>query len=155
MSNKPATTTGAPPIMVADLILRDEPEKLISFAEQFGSELSNSKLSTSQIRLAFGQIRQIEAMWRIPSQQAQAERLLLLLKPRMAYQTARENNAGNALLQEILSKGIDAVYENTSAASTERAVRFHRFVDLCEALLAYHKVTEVKNRSRLGHARHD
>ncbi len=124
---------------IKTIIQKDQPEMLVKFAEDEGRELAHRRLTTSQIRHVFGQVRQIEAMWRIPTQHQQAERLLLLLKPRMAYQAAKENNEGVARLRDTLTKAIDAVYESTSAGDAEREQRFRRFTELFEALLAYHK----------------
>jgi len=119
-------------------------QKLVSFAEVQGGALQNYGLTTSQIRLSFGQVRQIEAMWSISGQREQAERLLMLLKPRIAYQAARDNKDGSKLLRDILSAGIDAVFEDTSPGSDERTARFRRFTELFEALLAYHKVAGIR-----------
>ena len=119
-------------------------QKLVSFAEVQGGALQNYGLTTSQIRLSFGQVRQIEAMWSISGQREQAERLLMLLKPRIAYQAARDNKDGSKLLRDILGAGIDAVFEDTSPGSDERTARFRRFTELFEALLAYHKVAGIR-----------
>jgi len=119
-------------------------QKLVSFAEVQGGALQNYGLTTSQIRLSFGQVRQIEAMWSISGQREQAERLLMLLKPRIAYQAARDNKDGSALLRNILSAGIDTVFEDTPPGSDERTARFRRFTELFEALLAYHKVAGIR-----------
>ena len=119
-------------------------QKLVSFAEVQGGALQNYGLTTSQIRLSFGQVRQIEAMWSISGQREQAERLLMLLKPRIAYQAARDNKDGSKLLRDILSAGIDTVFEDTLLGSDERTARFRRFTELFEALLAYHKVAGIR-----------
>lgn len=122
-------------------------QKLVSFAEVQGGALQNYGLTTSQIRLSFGQVRQIEAMWSISGQREQAERLLMLLKPRIAYQAARDNKDGSKLLRDILSAGIDVVFEDTPPGSdmaVERTTRFRRFTELFEALLAYHKVASIR-----------
>ena len=129
---------------IRTIIQTNDIQKLVDFAEKQGYELQSSGLTTSQIRLSFGQVRQIEAMWSISGQRKQAERLLMLLKPRIAYQAARDNKAGSALLRNILSAGIDTVFEDTLLGSDERTARFRRFTELFEALLAYHKVAGIR-----------
>jgi len=129
---------------IRNIIQKDQPEQLIIFAEKEGRELATlekkqERLTTTQIRNVFGQVRQIEAMWRIPAQREQAERLLLLLKPRIAYQAAKEKKQGVEQLARTLTDAIDAICENTAPYSNERKVRFSHFVDLFEAILAYHK----------------
>jgi CRISPR-associated protein Csm2 len=131
---------------IKTIIQEDQPERLVKFAEKEGRGLAKLQLTPSQIRNVFGQVRQIEAMWRIPTQQAQAERLLLLLKPRMAYQAAKENNRGVQQLRDILTEAIEAVYENTAPRDDERERRFRRFTELFEALLAYHKAESGEGR---------
>lgn len=131
---------------IKTIIQKDQPELLVKLAEKEGRGLAQSQLTTNQIRNVFGQVRQIEAMWRIASQRDQAERLLLLLKPRMAYQAAKENNRGVTQLRDLLTDAIDAVYENTTARDKEREQRFRRFTELFEALLAYHKAELEKGK---------
>lgn len=138
--NAPVTQNSTLQSELQAIIKQNDIQKLVTFAEKQGRELQNSGLTTSQIRLSFGQVRQIEAMWSINGQREQAERLLMLLKPRVAYQAARDNKAGNKLLCDILSAGIDAVFDGTMPSSDERTARFRRFTELFEALLAYHKV---------------
>jgi CRISPR-associated protein Csm2 len=125
---------------VRAIIQNNDIERLVTLAETEGRNLQNGGLTTSQIRLAFGKVRQIEAMWSIEGQREQAERQLMLLKPRIAYQAARDGKEGSNLLRNILAEGIDAVFENTAPGSVERTDRFRRFTELFEAVLAYHKV---------------
>lgn len=138
-SNVP-TTQNTPQSDMRAIIQTNDIQKLVDYAEKQGRDLQSNGLTTSQIRLSFGQVRQIEAMWSIDGQREQAERLLMLLKPRIAYQAARDKEAGSVLLRDILSAGIDAVFEGTAPGSDERSARFRRFSELFEALLAYHKV---------------
>lgn len=134
---------------IQPLILNDQPDKLVALAEREGKLLAQGNLTTSQIRQVFGQVRQIQAMWRIETQRAQAERLLMLLKPRVAYQAAkagRDEKEGIDRLRAILNEAIDAIYANSEAGSTERNLRFGRFTELFEALLAYHKVESEQRK---------
>jgi CRISPR-associated protein Csm2 len=133
---------------IKTIIQKDQPELLVGEAKKLGEGLAQAELTTNQIRNVFGQVRQIEHMWRIPAQRAQAERLLLLLKPRMAYQAAKEDKSGVKKMVETLTEAIDAVFENAPPA--EREPRFRRFTELFEAVLAYHRAAV---ESRKGNQR--
>lgn len=114
---------------------------LVKTAQDWGSYLANKKvgLSTSQIRGIFGQVRQIEMNWPPdvddPDRARRAERDLILLKPKLAYQAARdaEKNREKPVyqLERILSPAIDLVQGDRQ--------NFQRFVDFFEAILAYHR----------------
>ncbi len=45
------------------IIVRADTKLLVDEAERFGGELARDRLSTSQIRSAFGTVRQIQATW--------------------------------------------------------------------------------------------
>jgi CRISPR-associated protein Csm2 len=59
-----------------------------------------------------------------------------MLKPKMAYAAARAQGQGAKILTSVLSHAIDAVGSDAS--------KFPRFVDLFEAILAYHKAAGGK-----------
>ena len=114
------------------IVVRGEAEALVRVAEQVGARLARS-LSTSQIRGIFGTVRRIEMNWQDSSPEArrqQAQRDLVLLKPKLAYQAKRQG-AGVQQLREVLTPAIDRV-------KGDRA-RFRNFVDFFEAILAYHR----------------
>lgn len=110
-------------------------------AEQLGRELADGRLKTSQIRNVFGAVRRIEMSW--PRTGADEQRRddafheLLLLKPKLAYQAARNQseNGGRAvkMLEQNLRPLIDGVGKDRE--------RFQRFVDFFEATLAYHRAS--------------
>jgi CRISPR-associated protein Csm2 len=116
---------------VIEIITQDNPQLLVEEADRAGEQLANQKLTKSQIRNIFGTVRQIQANWP-PSISPQDEkarvRELLLLKPKLAYQAARESKVEP--LADVLDVAIDQV-------QGQRA-RFQRFVELFEAILAYH-----------------
>jgi CRISPR-associated protein Csm2 len=122
---------------IKQIIQEDQPRMLVEFAEREGEKLKDQGLTTSQIRSFFGQVRQIEAMWRIQDQRVEAERSFVLLKPRLAYQKQREKKT--AELADILTAAVDAAVDKVERGSPELTVRFQRFVELFEAVLAYHK----------------
>ena len=121
------------------IIVEGDAERTVQVAEKLGQDLAKKhKLSTSQIRNIFGTVRRIEMTWpeqpegdEEKQQAAQAQRELLLLKPKMAYQAKRERGRGVQTLVQVLSEAIDLVESDRQ--------RFQHFVDFFEAVLAYHK----------------
>ncbi len=106
---------------------------LIQKAEELGKELSK-ELTTSQIRNIFGEVRSIEQEVGLAEKTLplNVQRRLLMLKPKMAYQVGRfSNNGGLKALVATLSQAIDLIGDDVR--------RFHTFVDLFEAILAYHR----------------
>jgi CRISPR-associated protein Csm2 len=96
-------------------------------AEKIGQGLSGT-LTKSQIRNIFGTVRQIQMNWTGEVQKAASYRRLLMLKPKIKYQAARTREVKP--LADVLDKAIDYVGDDR--------VRFGRFVDFFEAILAYH-----------------
>ncbi len=119
------------------IIVEGDAEKTVREAESLGKSLAR-QLTTSQIRNIFGTVRRIEMNWPIsPKTETErkrarkAQRDLLLLKPKMAYQAKRERGKGVRILTDVLSQAIDLVEGDRD--------RFQNFVDFFEAILAYHK----------------
>ncbi len=108
-------------------------EVLVKQATQFGYAVKDEGLTKSQIRGIFGTVRQIQAAWDKNTAQ-QNLRKVLLLKPRLAYQGAREPKVRP--LVDVLTSAIDFIAEVKTP--DEQRKRFGYFVDLFEAILAYH-----------------
>lgn len=112
-------------------------QEAIKFAENFGRDLSR-KLSTSQIRNVFGEVRRIQMKGETSSFDSE----LLLLKPKLAYAKARRSGVGRDAadaaedLEKVLSSAIDAVFVGDQSKKFER---FQNFANFFEAILAYHK----------------
>ena len=108
----------------------------IEFAEKFGLALATGtdkdKLTTSQIRNFFGEVRRIQM-----KPLAESHTDLLLLSPKLAYAAARSGGAGPQAFQREMQKALVAVNPDEP---TGREQRFQNFCDLLEAILAYHKV---------------
>lgn len=122
---------------VETLMLQDESgAELVTFARQTARALVTQNLTRSQIRSIFTEVRQIEAIW--PS--VAAMRRLSMLKPKLAYQAARSNTVN--YLRDVLT---DAIEQVLKAPDVQRDIRFERFVDLFEAILAYHRAEGGKN----------
>lgn len=124
-------------IMTAD----QSGKEMVDFASLTAKNLVRSGLTRAQIRNIFTEVRRIEALWATDS--SRALRRLNMLKPKLAYQTKRmENREGSPLkpLQDILSEAIDEVEK-----SQDKNQAFDRFVDLFEAILAYHRAEGGRN----------
>lgn len=117
----------------------DGAERLVREADQFGRDLKNKGLTTSQIRALFGEVRQIQAQWGMTGeeQRRQALRRLILLKPKMAYRARRESGRAVQELVDVLDPAIDLVIDEED--DERRSDHFDRFVEFFEAILAYHK----------------
>jgi CRISPR-associated protein Csm2 len=109
-----------------DLIIGGDAIKLVEVAERLGKELKQNRLTTSQIRNVFGEVKRLQ----MRPFDRQAARQLLLLKPRLAYQAGRHGGAVRDLAR-VLSKAVDRVGEDPQ--------RFANFVEFFEAILAYHR----------------
>ncbi|MFQ6102116.1 MAG: type III-A CRISPR-associated protein Csm2 [Anaerolineae bacterium] len=115
------------------IIVDGNAEVTVKQAEVLGRDLAR-QLTTNQIRNIFGTVRRIEMNWPENASEEQARRAqreLLLLKPKMAYQAKRERGQGVQTLVNVLTDAIDLVGKDRT--------RFQYFVDFFEAILAYHK----------------
>lgn len=126
--------------VVQDIIRTNDAKTLVEEAKRFGQELANNQLTKAQIRNIFGTVREIEAAWQSAEDSPLSLRRLLLLKPKLAYQGARTSQVRP--LGNVLEDAVDAVADTDDPE--EQLVRFGRFVDLFEAILAYH--TEAGGR---------
>ena len=122
-------------IMTAD----DDGKALVDFAKTTAERLVKDQLSRSQIRNIFTEVRQIEAMW--SGNETEAMRRLNMVKPKLSYQSARHRQV--KYLEKTLSEAIDEV--NKAATLEEKTERFQRFVNLFEAILAYHRAAGGRN----------
>ena len=119
------------------IVQKGDAKVTVEQGELLGQRLAR-QLSTNQIRNIFGTVRRIEMNWpenaNTDAQRARvsrAQRELILLKPKMAYQAKRERGQGVKELTDVLGEAIDLV-ENDHG-------QFHHFVDFFECILAYHK----------------
>ena len=116
----------------------DGAETLVRTAEALGKYLQHQRLTTSQIRAIFGEVRQIQAEWGINKEsRRKALRKLILLKPKMAYRARRESGRAVAALRDVLVPAIDLVINEEDQGKQDQ--NFLNFVDFFEAILAYHK----------------
>ncbi|MCG2787966.1 MAG: type III-A CRISPR-associated protein Csm2 [Anaerolineae bacterium] len=140
-----STNSGATPTISKDslekIIVDGDVELLVNEAKDFSPKLVNpswkesDRLSTSQIRAIFGEVRQIQGQLSVDFDKAL--RRLYLVKPKLAYRAKKENKEGVRALTTVLDQALDFVYAEKD--KTNRKERFERFVQLFEAILAYHK----------------
>jgi CRISPR-associated protein Csm2 len=115
----------------------DGAETLVASADAIGQELCRG-LTTSQIRALFGEVRQIQGIWDVSSEERRkaALRRLILLKPKMAYRARKESKAVGRLVG-YLKPALDEVIKETDPV--KQTNNFKRFVEYFEAILAYHQ----------------
>lgn len=109
----------------SDWIVNKIDEDAVSFTEKFGSYLANNRLTTSQIRNIYGELKRIQ-MKGFDDEKTS----FLLLLPKMAYAAKRNNNEGLTALKKVFEKMHKQV---------QKAEHYKNMMDLMEAILAYHK----------------
>jgi CRISPR-associated protein Csm2 len=118
----------------------DDGARLVKFAQEKGAELYRQELKSTQIRNLFTEARRIEALWQVNDEKKarQANRQLAMLKPKLAYQAKRhEKTRGVKTLADILTDAINEIEK--APVGDERHRKFERFMELFEAILAYHR----------------
>lgn len=76
----------------------------IEYTKNFGSFLANNKLSSSQIRNVYGELKRIQMKGFEKERTA-----FLLLRPKMAYADKRNEGAGLRELKKVFDKAYDLV----------------------------------------------
>ena len=107
------------------ILVQGDYTSLPEFADSLARRLR--KVRVHQVRRLFGEVQRIE-MLRTRSPE-DARRRLLMLRPRIAYQTARQKDLQP--LKEMVDEAVPLVHE-------EMEERFERFYELVEAVVAYH-----------------
>lgn len=119
-----AATAGLSP-EDARKIVEGDVKLLIGRARQAAQGLRD-EASRTQLRRLYGETKRIEMLWQ-GGKADEAGRRLLLLKPRLHYQVARQSKL--RALRSTIEPVIDAVGGDRS--------RFQRFVEFFEAIVAY------------------
>lgn len=116
-------------------------KEAIDFAEEFGKWLKDNYFTTTQIRNIYGEVKRIQMKDKTKASDAE----ILLLRPKLAYARARgsSSRSKDALtsFSEVMSKGIDAVFDGDSSSKFER---FENFALFFEAVIAYHRASDGK-----------
>lgn len=125
------------------IMIEGDPETLITVADRVGQTLVEQELTTSQIRNVFGTVRQIQMRWPTNSTEPtnEAYREAVLLRPKMAYFAERQKKAkgGRSYGMETLQRTLEPALKLLTDNGQPSRERFNRFVDLFEAIVAYHK----------------
>lgn len=103
-------------------------EQTILFSEFLGRYLVQLNLSTSHIRNVYGEVLRLKM-------KGFDKNKLVLLKPRLAYSTARNGNDGSKKFREVIEKALDKVIFNEG----NEEILFENFANFFEAILAYHR----------------
>jgi CRISPR-associated protein Csm2 len=122
-------------IMTAD----EYGKTLVAYAQNVAQPLAKT-LKTTQIRKIFTEVRKIESLWFDSDRKIDAVRRLNMLKPKMAYQAKRQEKKGISPLKPLTDALTEAINAIVAVNDQEQMdIRFKRFVELFEAILAYHK----------------
>jgi len=113
-------------------VLNDVDKTTIEFADEFGKYIAEKRLTTSQIRTAFGEMRRIQTN----GFSEKTRKDFILLKPKLAYAVKRHNIEGLEAFYYLFEVAYDHV--DTDDISKGSA-QFNNLMMLMEAILAYHK----------------
>jgi len=111
----------------------------IEWAEDFASRLVKKEdrvkpMTTTQLRKFFGQLKRIQAEGYNEKNKPQ----FLMLKAQLAYAAGRDKgNSKLTLFKDQISEAINLVEKASN--NEEEKIRFKNFVNLVEAIVAYHK----------------
>lgn len=116
-----------------DWIIKGADESMIEFAKEAGKYMApqdsrdKERLSKSQIRNVFGEIKRIQLKgYDTP----EGKSAFMLLKPKVAYAEGRNKTKGLSLFKKIFDAGWKSV---------EGRMSYNNFCALLESVLAYHK----------------
>lgn len=106
-------------------------KKTVKFADEFGAEIKEGGLTTSQIRTFFGEMRRIQ-MKGFENQKPS----FFLLKPKLAYAVKRHDNKGMRSFYKLFEKVYELIDVDNVA---EGEKNYKNMMEIMEAVLAYHK----------------
>lgn len=106
---------------------------LVEYAELAGKTLAEKRLTTSQIRRIYGEIKRIQM--KMEKSWDEGKHSFYLLKPKVAYTYGREKNVGMLIFKKIF----DIAYDKVTDAKS-----YENFCNFMEAVLAYHKAYTKK-----------
>jgi len=129
--NRPKINLDNYKIKIQNWIKNQIDEETIDFANEFGKQVAAGGLTTSQIRIVFGEMRRIQ-MNGYRNQKTD----FLLLKAKLAYAVKRHNKFGLTDLYAFFEEAYGAV-DKVNDDNGEK--HFKNLMDLMEAILAYHK----------------
>ncbi|MCC5917273.1 MAG: type III-A CRISPR-associated protein Csm2 [Cryomorphaceae bacterium] len=120
------------------------PESALSQISEFSKTLTEDKrnrdfgsLKSSQIRKFYGEVKRIQTHGIEKNKMA-----FKMLKPKLAYAVGRQKGADQTKINsfyQVISQAMDAVEIDNTSSPEELNFRFKNFVNLFEAIVAYHK----------------
>ncbi len=109
---------------------------MVTYCEEAGNFMArgreNEKLTTSQIRNVFGELKRIQLKG-YDTQDGKTS--FILLKPKVAYAEGRLGSRGLKLFRAIFDKAWSGV---------NNSIQFNNFCNFIEAILAYHRANGGK-----------
>lgn len=112
-------------------ITEEADSQLVGYAERAGKEMVSAKLTNSQIRRIYGEIKRIQM-----GTYEKNKSSFFLLKPKVAYAYGQSNNRGMKIFKDIFDKASSYVRDDKS---------YDNFCNFMEAILAYHKANGGNN----------
>jgi CRISPR-associated protein Csm2 len=106
---------------------------LVRRANDIGNELSNRRMTTSQIRNFLDEVNRIHAETQGRGSEFESSRVILL-KPLLAYSAGRETNREKQRVLKSFAELFSAATDKVQDASD-----FKPFVDFTRAVVAYHR----------------
>ncbi|MEL7244353.1 MAG: type III-A CRISPR-associated protein Csm2 [Cyanobacteria bacterium J06636_27] len=125
-----------------DGLLRNyEIKALVNESQDLGEYLKEQELKTNQIRKFLDAVNRLKVELARDKNESFSviETDIFLLKPKLAYATARQDsNRGNPVkpLSNVITEAIDKVEDTPD---------FYRLVQLIESIIAYHKAAGGRN----------
>lgn len=107
-------------------------DEVVQWAERTGRVLAEAKLTSSNIRRFFGEMRRIQADFDRHKEDVP------LLKAKLAYDVGRKKERGIKDFYDVLSPGITSIGGNEE--------HFTRFVKITEAIVAFHKLYDENKK---------
>jgi CRISPR type III-A-associated protein Csm2 len=116
-------------------------DKTIEWAKEFGFFLAKDdgrqkgKLSTTQLRKFFGQLKRVQAEVLVEGKYEQQHRIkMLMLAPQLAYAVGRDKKGNKQTKINYFQEEV-----TTMLKSVTEIGYFNNFVNIIEAIVAYHK----------------
>jgi len=131
-SGQGAFDNPVPPKEIVQRFVREEDAvvEMVRASETFGRHLKNNKVTTTQLRNAYGTMKKLEMVgWN-----AETRTKVMLIKPRLAYAAGRHGHGMNDL-NKVIGWAIDAIRNGAD---------FQRFCNFFEAIVAYFKAAGGK-----------
>lgn len=120
-------------------------EQALTYLNEFGKELKNTGLTTSQFRNVYGELKRIQ-LKELKNERAS----FMMLRPKLAYAQGRhgkpDKSGGIDKFKAVFDKGIKEVKwnEGNETELAEATFKFRNFMNCMEALLAYHRANGGK-----------